>query len=566
MRCFPRWIAIVALAGCAFFPSLARANLTADQLLLITNKNDPDSGALAAEYAKLRQVPPEQIVALDLPDTDEIPFALYETGVVAPLRQYLKDRHLTVQVKCLVTFYGVPFRIADKINTLDEEDELDSIRHQLVVDVQQTQAAVLALEAQATQLDASFKPQPLNAQPDSSLEQTNAQFRQRIRAAIQTVASGIDGLSDPAAKTAATNALIQSIQTLSGLLQIDSTIGARHRANNDESASSSKFWDDVHAEALKGIGELTAARSARWDKNARAQFRQLAVKYLGLLGASEVMDSEIKYFETKQTGAATDSELALLWWDYYPRTQMQPNPLNYKSHQLSGGAPTLMVSRLDGPDPATVSRMMRDSVAVEAQGLVGQVALDARGMSPTHLTNPDGSPDALGAVDQKIRDLADELRQKTKLQVTLDNNPEVFPPHSVKNVALYCGWYSVNHYVPGCDFVRGAVGFHIASYEMVTLHDPNSRWVSGLLKDGVVATLGPVAEPYVGAFPDPTAFFPLLLTGKLTMAEVYWRTTPVASWMISFIGDPLYTPYRLHPALDFIDLPIDLQAALQPLN
>ena len=86
--------------------------------------------------------------------------------------------------------------------------------------------------------------------------------------------------------------------------------------------------------------------------------------------------------------------------------------------------------------------------------------------------------------------------------------------------------------------------------------------------DQLRSTFPPAAdnEPYLAAFHDPKAFFPLLLTGKLTMAEVYWRTTPVASWMISFIGDPLYTPYRVHPALDFKDLPIDLQAALQPLN
>ena len=47
----------------------------------------------------------------------------------------------------------------------------------------------------------------------------------------------------------------------------------------------------------------------------------------------------------------------------------------------------------------------------------------------------------------------------------------------------------------------------------------------GLLIDGVVGTLGPVAEPYLQSFPTADEFFPLLLTGKLTLAEVYWRTT-----------------------------------------
>ena len=77
----------------------------------------------------------------------------------------------------------------------------------------------------------------------------------------------------------------------------------------------------------------------------------------------------------------------------------------------------------------------------------------------------------------------------------------------------------------------------------------------------MVATLGAVAEPKLPAFPKPDDFFPLLLTGKLTLAEVYWKTNPMVSWMISFIGDPLYTPYKLHPPMALEDLPPGLRNA-----
>jgi hypothetical protein len=95
---------------------------------------------------------------------------------------------------------------------------------------------------------------------------------------------------------------------------------------------------------------------------------------------------------------------------------------------------------------------------------------------------------------------------------------------------------------------------------MITLKREDPRgWVRGLLTDGIAATLGPVAEPYLQAFPTADDFFPLLLTGKLTLAEVYWKTTPWTSWMISMIGDPLYTPYKTNPALTIEDLPPRLQ-------
>jgi uncharacterized protein (TIGR03790 family) len=130
-------------------------------------------------------------------------------------------------------------------------------------------------------------------------------------------------------------------------------------------------------------------------------------------------------------------------------------------------------------------------------------------------------------------------------------------------VAVYCGWYSVEKYVPSCAFATGAVGYHIASYELKTLRPgASNEWVQGLLNDGVVATLGAVHEPFLSAFPRPDEFFPLLFTGKLTLAEVYWRTTPMVSWRIAMIGDPLYVPFKVRPAMAVEALPAGLQKAV----
>jgi hypothetical protein len=50
----------------------------------------------------------------------------------------------------------------------------------------------------------------------------------------------------------------------------------------------------------------------------------------------------------------------------------------------------------------------------------------------------------------------------------------------------------------------------------------------------------------------------------LCLAEVYWRTTPTASWMMCAIGDPLYTPYKKNPALAVEDLPDHLPLLFNP--
>jgi len=69
-------------------------------------------------------------------------------------------------------------------------------------------------------------------------------------------------------------------------------------------------------------------------------------------------------------------------------------------------------------------------------------------------------------------------------------------------------------------------------------------WCKMMLEKGVAATLGPVAEPYIQAFPMPDLFFPFLVDGRLTLAECYALSNPYWSWQMVLIGDPLYRPFK----------------------
>jgi uncharacterized protein (TIGR03790 family) len=137
----------------------------------------------------------------------------------------------------------------------------------------------------------------------------------------------------------------------------------------------------------------------------------------------------------------------------------------------------------------------------------------------------------------------------------LDNNKKLFPEKSCTDAALYVGWYSLGKYVDSFEWQKGAVGFHIASSEACTLKRQGSQvWCKRLIEEGVAATLGPVTEPYLSSFPLPDVFFPLLMTGKLTLLETYFRSTPYISWRQILIGDPLYTPFKKNPAIDLDSL------------
>ena len=251
--------------------------------------------------------------------------------------------------------------------------------------------------------------------------------------------------------------------------------------------------------------------------------------------------------------AAVDSELMLLWWDKYPLDRWVLNPLNWQVHDNHRASvpPVVMTSRLDGPSAEIAKRLVDDAVAVEATGLSGIAVIDSR----DNRFDPFKDGEAgYGAYDESMRETA-RLLERTGLKVHSDEKPEVLPAGSVKGVALYCGWYSHANFVDCCEYERGAIAWHLASSEAVTLRNRDSKvWCPNLLKKGVAATLGPVSEPYTLGFPKPAEFFGSLVTGKFTLVESYSRTMVTCSWMTVLVGDPLYNPYKVKPLLRVDDI------------
>ncbi len=250
-----------------------------------------------------------------------------------------------------------------------------------------------------------------------------------------------------------------------------------------------------------------------------------------------------------ESRAAVDSELALLWHEGYDLRRWQLNLLYFQvgDDVRKGKPPMVMTCRLDGPSVALVKKIIDVSMAVEAKGLAGKVYVDARGMKYKPKDDPGFGYEGY---DESLREMAKLLEKEAKLDVTLDDKPELFAAGSCTDCALYCGWYSHVKYVDCCKFVPGAVAYHIASSEAVSLRDPKcTYWCKNLLEAGAVATLGPVAEPYTIGFPKPAEFFGFLATGEYTLVECYWRSEMFASWMTVLVGDPLYNPYGKTPKL-----------------
>ncbi len=258
--------------------------------------------------------------------------------------------------------------------------------------------------------------------------------------------------------------------------------------------------------------------------------------------------------------ASVDSELSLIKiYPDYPTADWLPNPFfipnvrQPSNISIISARDYLLVSRIDGPNPAIARRIVRDAVATEKNGgLRGTAYIDCRYPPAKIGTGKKLTPyqrydkqlrQAAKVIEQHIGKWQQQAGKSPIIRVVTDNSSRLFQPGTCHNAAIYSGWYSLRNYIDAFDFVQGAVAWHIASGECVSLRKRNRQWCRMLLIDGACATLGPVAEPYLQSFPLPHLFYGLLLDGRFSLAEVFHASKPWTSWRQVLIGDPLYRPF-----------------------
>ena len=189
--------------------------------------------------------------------------------------------------------------------------------------------------------------------------------------------------------------------------------------------------------------------------------------------------------------------------------------------------------------PELAKQMIGKAMLAEQSGLSGKVYLDARGLKPKKALG-------YGDYDQSLRNIADFIKEKTSYPVILENTKKRFQHvGEAPQVGLYAGWYRLRHYEDAFTFNPGAIGYHMASGEAVSIHKPKEKgWCKNALERGITVTIGPTSEPYLDAFPKPAEFFGLMLTGRYTLVEAYYLSTRHASWRMVLFGDPLYNPWK----------------------
>ncbi len=290
---------------------------------------------------------------------------------------------------------------------------------------------------------------------------------------------------------------------------------------------------------ISKVFELEQKKKALEDDLTREKDMDADLKQKKNKELSEVKKALSQYMRTIDKEASFDSELALVKKEGYDLNMWLPNPyyLGFRNQKLSiAQSEVMMTSRLDGATETIVKRIIDDSIEAEKTGLKGKAYFDARWKDPGDI-----KVSGYAFYDKSIHQASQSLSKKKRIEVVLNDSQDLFQKGESPDTALYCGWYSLARYIDAFSWQKGSVGYHIASSECTTLKNPDSQvWCKKMLDNGIAATIGPVGEPYVQAFPVPEIFFDFLTEGYLTLAESYLISLPYLSWKMVLIGDPLY--------------------------
>jgi uncharacterized protein (TIGR03790 family) len=516
--------------------------LTSDEVLVVANANVPGSLVVAAYYAQQRQIDPAQVVAVKTTGDYLISREKYESQILHPLRALLLRSGLAAKIRCVALVWGIPVRIHAPWNPVGEllTAEATKAHYRLAVDYKLLSTVVRKFPPPRTDdlvplanLFESPAPPPPEPLPNwtSLLKDTDVLLDLKLQE--------LRAVKDDPNRTIATRQLMAlhlEIHGLEGLIQF-----VRQTALPD--TPSPEAIQGRPNDAQTKLGQLRAQPAGVDNtKDILAVLQEIGgVAMVGAYCREHKPSSDV----LSAADASLDSELSLLWWDGYPLDRQMPNPLFWRvrSFQPSTGTeqghpPVLLTARIDGPTKIDAMRIIRDSVQTEKVGLAGRFYIDS------------GGPERAKHYDDVLKDLYRFVSTHTSIPTVLDDSAAVFLPDTCPKAALYVGWYSLQKYVPAFQWVPGAVGWHVASFEAMHLRDPSSpEWCPQMIRHGVAATMGSVEEPTLQAFPLPTEFFPLLLTGRYTVAECFWRTVPTVSWRVTLIADPLYNPFKVNPQI-----------------
>lgn len=216
------------------------------------------------------------------------------------------------------------------------------------------------------------------------------------------------------------------------------------------------------------------------------------------------------------------------------------SPAHFADWTNPGGYRMCLVTRLDGPNAVVAAALVDKAIAAESA---------VNFSSGVAYFDYIGDPPSAGAYYKLDQTMTNAYHTAVDMGIPAVLNTQDSTGHPIKsgpNSSWVWGWYVTSLTDAYPSPVPGAIASQATSYACNSVRDGgdpgDSNWCVYFLKHGFTATWGATGEPYAWGAATGDSFFGHFWRGY-NFAEAAYLANPYNNWMMTFIGDPLYSPH-----------------------
>ena len=488
-----------------------------ENAVVVINADSADSVTLAAEYARLRQIPPCNLIRLSsLPTAPSINVAQFRDLILGPVLQTITQRGLQRQIDYVIYSCGFPYAVDVSADMAGKRFPRIITQPASLTGLTYLYEAVMAREASYLTMDSNWNYRNVKRQgPPLALSESEQQLQTRLEGLLgQFQKAKRDAAEAKAAPSA------EALQALSEAVTILQSLTANHK-------SAELLYDLACVLALSGkddeaMATLQAAFDAGWwnagltEKDSdltslrgRDDFKTLLAKMSAVIVESEPplpFHSDALWSRTGQPGLFAEGRRYLLsaMLGYVgPAANTLDEALQCvrASAAADGSCPSGTVYYMASTDWArTGPRQWAFKSAVEALSKLGVKAEALDGVLPP-----------------KKQDVAGAM----------------------VGIATFKWPDSGSTILPGafCDHLTSCAGIMTGGGQTVL-----SEW----LRYGAAGSAGTVTEPYNTPVKFPTPFVHVYYASGCSLAEAFYQSVR-APYQQLLVGDPLCQPWARAP-------------------
>ncbi|NNK12794.1 MAG: TIGR03790 family protein, partial [Desulfofustis sp.] len=126
-----RYLLLLSAVLSIFYGPSSVSALLPDEIVVVANSRAADSVKLAKYYMKMRGIPSEHLIKIRTTWEESCARKDYDDNIATPILKAINNLRTSTNIRSIVTMFGVPLKIRPPTLDFDDEEQVNTLRHQL---------------------------------------------------------------------------------------------------------------------------------------------------------------------------------------------------------------------------------------------------------------------------------------------------------------------------------------------------------------------------------------------------------------------------------------------------